>query len=175
MSLRIEVIPAAQLSAEDRRQVIDLCSEVFELDYAPFIAEFSNATHVVGYEANEVVSHALWLRRTLRVGTGQVCNAGYVEAVATRPERQRLGYGSAVMRRLHEYLTEYDFGALSTGRIEWYESLGWQQWLGPRYIRRGSEIIATPDDRVMIYAVPGKPVPDVTVSLTADWRPLELW
>lgn len=175
MSLFITVIPSNQLGSEDRKQVIDLCSEVFELDYCPYIEAFGEVTHVLGYRGNEVVSHALWLRRELRVGDGQVLNAAYIEAVATRPEHQRRGYGSALMRRLQKEISGADLGALTTSRDEWYEGLGWKRWLGPKYIQKWRDVIATPEDCVMVYDLPGKPLPDLTVSLTADWRLLELW
>lgn len=175
MSLLITVLPSNRLENKDWEQVIDLCSEVFELNYGPFLEAFSDATHVLGYSGSEIVSHALWLRRELRVGDEQVLNAAYVEAVATRPEHQRRGYGSAVMRRLQEEISEADLGALSTSREEWYEGLGWKRWLGPKYIQKGREVLATPEDCVMVYGLSGKPLPDLTAPLTADWRPLELW
>jgi GNAT superfamily N-acetyltransferase len=175
MSLIITVIPSNQLGSEDRKQVIALCSEVFELDYGPFIEAFGEVTHVLGYRANEIACHALWLQRELRVGDGRTLNAAYIEAVATRPKYQRQGYGSALMRHLQKDISESGLGALSTSRDEWYEGLGWKCWLGPKYIQKGREVIATPEDCVMVYGLPGKPLPDLTASLTADWRPLELW
>jgi len=175
MSLLITVVPSNRLRSEDRKQVIDLCSEVFELDYGPFIEAFGEVTHVLGHRANEIVSHALWLRRELRVGDGRKLNAAYIEAVATRPEYQRRGYGSAVMRHLQKEISGADLGALSTSRDEWYEGLGWKCWLGPKYIQKGRAVIATPEDCVMVYGLPGKRLPDLTSPLTADWRPLELW
>lgn len=164
-----------RLDAKDREQIIDLCSKAFRIDYRPFIESFGETVHVIGYLGDEIISHALWLRRPLRVGAQQVQNVAYVEAVATKPQFQKHGYGSAIMNRLQAEISWSDFGALATSRMSWYEQLGWIRWLGPKYIRRESETIATPDARVMVYAVPGKPVLDVKMSLTADWRPLEVW
>lgn len=175
MSLQIIVIPMDRLKAKDKDQIIDLCSEAFKIDYRPFIESFGETVHIIGYLGNEIIGHALWLRRPLQVGDHLVQNAAYVEAVVTKPQFQRHGYGSAIMNRLHAEISWSDFGALATSSMSWYERLGWIRWLGPKYIQKKNEVIATPHARVMVYRVPGKPLPDVTESLTADWRPLEVW
>jgi aminoglycoside 2'-N-acetyltransferase I len=173
--IRVSVVPASQLAQHDRDRIVALCSEVFETDYSLFLADFVAATHVIAHLAGEVVSHALWLPRRLLVGGEEIVESAYVEGVATWPDYQGRGFGSAVMRRLQLEITEFDLGALSTGIAGWYERLGWRVWSGAKYIRRGKMLTETPDECVMVYEIAGKLLPDVTKSLTAEWRPNEAW
>jgi aminoglycoside 2'-N-acetyltransferase I len=173
--LRVSVVPAPQLGQHDRNEIVALCSCVFETDYSLFLNDFVGATHVVGHLADEVVSHALWLPRRLLVEGQYIVESAYVEAVATWPRFEGRGFGSALMRRLQGEITDFDLGALSTGIPAWYERLGWRPWLGRKYVRRGQTLTETPDERVMVFEIAGKPLPDVSKSLTAEWRPNEAW
>jgi aminoglycoside 2'-N-acetyltransferase I len=173
--LRVSIVGAHQLGRSDWNQIVALCSEVFETDYSLFLNDFVDATHVIGRLADEVVSHALWLPRRLLVGGQDIVESAYVEGVATWPRFEGRGFASALMRRLHGEITSFNLGALSTGIPGWYERLGWRAWLGPKYIRRGQMLTETPDEHVMVYEIAGKPLPDVSKSLTAEWRPNEAW
>jgi aminoglycoside 2'-N-acetyltransferase I len=173
--LRVSVIPASGIASRDLRQIIDLCSDAFATDYSLFLNDFVNATHVVAHLSEEVVSHALWLPRQLVVDGRESVQSAYVEGVATWPRYQRRGFGSAVMRRLHQEISGFDFGALSTGVPRWYERLGWRLWEGRKFIRRGNELTETPEESILVYEIAGKPLPDRTKSLTAAWRPNEPW
>src|SRR5262245_29551834 len=173
--VRVSVTPASRLEPHDLRQIVALCSEAFETDYSLFLNDFIGATHVIGHLADEVVSHALWMPRRLLVEGIEIIDSAYVEAVATWPKYQNRGFATAVMKRLHQEITEFDLGALATGVPGWYERLGWRRWEGHKFIRRGQEFIETPGECVMVYQITGKPLPDLKKSLTADWRPNEPW
>jgi GNAT superfamily N-acetyltransferase len=156
--------------------IIALCSEVFQLDYAHYMALCPDRVHVLGYADGQLVAHALWLDRPLRVGDGPWLNSAYVEGVATHAGYRQRGYGSAVMRRLQTGIASYDLGALSPAVPEWYAKLGWEGWQGPLWIEQDGALEATPDDEmVLIYRTPRTPRLDLTASLTAPWRPFELW
>ena len=65
--------------------------------------------------------HASVVPRTPDAG-GTSLQAGYVEAVAVLPGRQRTGLGTAAMRALAPILEGgYELGALSTGEWHFYE------------------------------------------------------
>ena len=53
------------------------------------------------------MAHALWLERSLRIGDGPSLDAATVGGVATHPDHQRQGHGSAVMRRWHQEIAGY--------------------------------------------------------------------
>ena len=96
--------------------------------------------------------------------------------MATHADHRQRGYGAAVMRRLQAEISGYDLGALSPAVPEWYARLGWQRWRGPLWIEHDGALEATPDDEmVLIYRTPRTPQLDLAASLTAPWRPFELW
>ena len=93
--------------------VVALCSEVFNLDYRYYMDLCPDRVHVLGYDDGQLVSHALWLVRRLRIAGGPWLNAAYVEGVATHPDYRARGYGAAVMRRLQQEVSHFDLAALS--------------------------------------------------------------
>lgn len=171
LTVRSSVMTTAQTDA-----IIDLCSEVFQLDYAYYLNLCPDRRHVLGYAGDQLVAHALWLDRPLRVDDGPWLNAAYVEGVATHVDHRGQGYGAAVMRRLQAEIAGYDLGALSPAVPEWYARLGWERWRGPLWIEHDGILEATPEDEVvLIYRTARTPALDLAASLTAPWRPFELW
>ncbi|HEV7605226.1 MAG TPA: GNAT family N-acetyltransferase [Candidatus Limnocylindrales bacterium] len=125
----------------------------------------------------DVVSHAAVVERTLEVA-GRSFRTGYVEAVATSPDRQGRGYGSQVMTDATAHIREtFELGALGTGRHHFYERLGWSTWRGPAYVRTPTGVLRTPDDEgyILVLATPSSPGLDPTAPITCEWRPGDVW
>lgn len=175
MSLQLQIVPSYAMTRAQRDAVVALCSEVFKLDYAYYLNLCPNRVHVLGYVGEQLTSHALWLDRPLRVGDAFWLNSAYVEGVATAEAQRGRGYGSAVMRCLQTAIAGYDLGALSPAAPKWYARLGWEQWLGPRWILDDETLLATPQEVVLIYRTPRAAALDLNASLTALWRPFEPW
>jgi aminoglycoside 2'-N-acetyltransferase I len=175
MTIQIKTLEREQINRQQWYEIVDLCSEAFEVDYAPFLDAFGPTTHVIGIIDSTIVTHALWLPRTLRVGKDVDARSAYVEAVATRPAYKRRGFATAVMQVLQSRLRAYDFGALATSVPAFYEALGWRQWIGTLLVDRAGVYTETTNECVMIYAIEGQSIPDVTQTLTAPWRPNEPW
>jgi|SRR5262245_15266647 len=119
-----------------------------------------------------VLAHASVVERELHVG-GRPLRTGYVEAVATDPDRQGIGLGSRVMRDATSYIRErFELGALGTGRHGFYERLGWVTWRGPTSVRAGSGTRRTPgeDGFVMVLPTPSSPQLDLTAPISCAWR-----
>jgi len=173
--MEIRTIPSHALTSEQTAQTIELCSEVFRLDYAFYMNLDLPRVHVLGYAGEHMVAHALWLTRRLQVGSGPWFEAAYVEGVATHADFRRQGYGAAVMRRLQGEISDFDLGALSPAHEGWYRRLGWERWQGPLFIVKDGAAEATPDDYVMVYRTPKTGALDLTAPLTGEWRPFELW
>ena len=132
--------------------------------------------HVLVMHGPVVVSHAAVVPRELHVDRVAV-NAGYVEAVATDPERQGQGLGTLAMLGAGEVLmSEFDVGALSTGAHHFYERLGWERWRGPTYVRRRDGIFRTPDedDGIMVLRF-GSTRPDLSLAISCEARPGDDW
>lgn len=176
MAFELLTVSSPVMTPAQSQAVIALCSAVFELDYAHYMDLCPDRVHVLGHVDGQLVSHALWLDRPLRAGDGPWLNSAYVEGVATHAAYRQRGYGAAVMRRLQAEIVDYDLGALSPAVPEWYAKLGWERWLGPLWIEHDGALEATPDDEmVLIYRTPRTPRLDLSTSLTALWRPFELW
>ena len=121
--------------------------------------------HVVVVDDGLVVAHAALVERTLHAGT-RALRTGYVEAVATAPDRQGEGHGSLAVGRVTELVrARFELGALGTGRWSFYERLGWERWEGPTYVRTaGGALVRTEedDDGVMVLRTgpSARPRPD---------------
>ena len=91
--------------------------------------------HVVLDLDGEIVAHAAVVERELRVADRPL-RTGYVEAVATTPDRQGQGLGSLVMGEVNAIIRDgFELGALGTGSQGFYERLGWLTWQGPTFVR----------------------------------------
>jgi aminoglycoside 2'-N-acetyltransferase I len=124
-----------------------------------------------------IVSHASVVDRTLHVADRPV-RTGYVEAMATAPDRQRQGYGSAVMAAAGEHIRgTFELGALGTGEHGFYERLGWRAWRGPTFVRTDEGPRRTPDEDglILVLPTPTSPPLDFASPLSCDWRPGDVW
>jgi len=125
----------------------------------------------------EIVGHAAVVERTLEVN-GRPMRTGYVEAVATAPDRQGQGLGTLLMTEVGDYIRpRYELGALGTGRHAFYERLGWVTWKGPSSVRAPDGERRTPDEDGYILVLPtesSRPL-DLTASISCDWRPGDVW
>jgi aminoglycoside 2'-N-acetyltransferase I len=90
-------------------------------------------------------------------------STGYVEAVATAPDLQRRGHGTAVMSEVNAYVAEaFEIGALGTGSHGFYERLGWQTWRGPSHVRRDTGLERTPAEDGYILVLVTRSSPHLT-------------
>jgi aminoglycoside 2'-N-acetyltransferase I len=125
----------------------------------------------------EVVTHASVVEREIHVD-GHPCRTGYVEAVATAPDRQGGGFGTMVMADVTSYIRDrFELGALGTGRHRFYERLGWLIWTGPSSVRTPDGPRRTPEDdgSILVLPTPSTPALDVTTPISCDWRPGDVW
>lgn len=89
--------------------------------------------HVAVLDHDELVAHAAVVPRRIDAAGRTFAGAGYVENVATHPDRQARGAGSAAMAAIAEVLHErHELGVLSTSSHGFYERLGWERFRGRR-------------------------------------------
>ena len=173
-TLHIEIVRRAELSPHRYQEVLALCERAYHEDLSHLMATFDDPTHVLGYLDGELVSHALWIARTLTY-QGMPLRCAYVEAVATEPRYQGRGYASHVLRTLAAAIASFDVGALSPSDPAYYTRLGWEQWQGPLAVATGEGVTPTPDEEVMILRLPNTPPLDLHEGLIAPWRVGEIW
>lgn len=176
-ALQIDIVASKELDESLRSELLALCSEAYEEDFSPFLDLLHPATHLLGRIDGELVSHAAWVERELRAGTGGALRTAYVEAVATLPAHQGRGYASELLRRIPPLLGDYAIAALSPSADAYYRRLGWELWLGPlSYVDRDGAEIPTPEEDVMIHRLPRTPPSlDLRAPLSTDWRPGDVW
>lgn len=162
-----------------------ILAEIRGLLVDAFGGEFSNEDwehtlggwHVVVVDDDLIRSHAAVVPRILEVA-GRPFRAGYVEGVATSPERREEGLGSLAMTAVSELLRrDYALGALSTGRHEFYERLGWERWQGPTFVRDGATVTRTADedDGVMVLRFGPSTNLDLAASISCEVRSGDAW
>lgn len=132
--------------------------------------------HVIAVDGDRIVAHASGVPRRLQVGRTWH-DAGYVEAVATSPDRQGERLGTAVMERLQvEIDRRWPFAMLSTGRSTgFYSRLGWEPWDGTSYtLTDDGSVVADGEHGGLMVRRPGIDL-DLTAAVTCEDRPGDAW
>lgn len=133
--------------------------------------------HFVVEAGGDIVSHASVVERELHTG-GHRLATGYVEAVATLPTHRRLGFGTAIMEEVGAHIDgTFQLGALGTDRHAFYRRLGWIVWMGSTSVRTDRGVVPTPeeDGYVLVRLTPISPHLDLSVPISCDWRPGDVW
>lgn len=177
----LRVAPTADLTPGDLAAIRELLWAAFPNGEEGFTEDdwdhSLGGMHFVLELDGAIVGHASVVERELHVD-GRPLRTGYVEAVATVPDRQGRGLGSIVMRDVTDYVRErFELGALGTGRVSFYERLGWQPWKGPTSVRTADGSQRTPEDDgyVLVLPTPTSPQLDLTAPINCDWRPGDVW
>jgi aminoglycoside 2'-N-acetyltransferase I len=133
--------------------------------------------HVLADEEGRIVAHASVVERSIHVGERPL-RTGYVEAVATGPDRQGRGLGTRVMEEVGRIVREgYELGALGTGAHAFYARLGWETWPGQAFVRTPGSRERTPDEEgyIMVLRTPSTPTLDMRAPISCEWRPGDVW
>jgi aminoglycoside 2'-N-acetyltransferase I len=134
--------------------------------------------HVLARDGDRLVGHASAVPRRIRFGDGPWRTVGYVEAVATDPERQGEGVGRRTMETLQaEIRVRWPVALLSTGRARgFYRLLGWEQWRGVSYTETAAGVVADGEHGgLMVLRVDRSVVADLSVAVTCEDRPGDAW
>lgn len=133
-------------------------------------------SHFILHEDGLIVSHAAVVERTLEFA-GTPVRTGYVEAVATLPERQGEGHASRVMAEVNAFIDgEYAVGGLGAAAPEFYARIGWAPWRGRTAARTSDGLRMTPEEDGHIFV---RPVEAAVVAadslLVCEGRPGDHW
>jgi aminoglycoside 2'-N-acetyltransferase I len=179
--IAIRQVATASLTGPETAAIRELLRGAFADDGEGFTGEdWAHAlggSHFVLEQDGAIVAHAAVVERELHAGTQRI-RAGYVEAVATRPEAQRLGHGTRLMHDVDDHIrANYELGALSAASPAFYAMLGWEPWLGPTAVRTAAGEVRTPDDdgAVFVLLTPSSPALDRHAVLSCPWRSGDVW
>ena len=133
--------------------------------------------HALVWDGPELIGHGCVIQRRL-LHQGRALRAGYVEAVAVRPDRQGQGHGATLMGALERVLRgAYDLGALGSTEegAGFYAARGWKRWQGSSSALTPAGIRPTPDDDGCLYVFELAVPLDLSGELTCDWRDGDVW
>jgi aminoglycoside 2'-N-acetyltransferase I len=173
-----EVFTTRTALGSQLKNIRRLLDEAFDGDFSDEDWEHTlGGWHVVLLERGVPLAHAAVVPRVLTV-VGDPLRSGYVEGVATTPQRQGEGFGWSVMSRVGQVLhDEFELGALSTNLRGFYERLGWERWRGPTFVRHGGELIRTEeeDDGIMVLRFGPSVELDLTAPISCAARNGDAW
>lgn len=174
----IEGFTTAEAPVSLLKQIRRLLDEAFAGGFSDDDWEHTlGGWHAVVMESDTPLAHAAVGARMLEVD-GQPFLTGYVEGVATVPDRHGEGFGSLAMSEVMRVLRgEFVLGALSTSRHGFYERLGWERWRGPTFVRHGRELARTEDedDGVMVLRFGHSLELDLNGSISCEARTGDDW
>lgn len=174
----VRVAHTADVGPEALAAARALLVEVFDGDLDEHDWEHAlGGMHALAWKGDELVGHASVVQRRLLHG-GRALRAGYVEGVGVRSDRQRRGYGAALMDALDRVLRGgYEVGALGATdeAVRLYTSRGWRAWRGRLSALTPAGVVRTKDEEGSVYVLPLSAPLDLDGELTCDWRDGDVW
>jgi aminoglycoside 2'-N-acetyltransferase I len=189
----VRVLQTSALDDRELKAIRRLLDEAFAGDFTEDDWQHAlGGWHAIVREAHQIVAHASVVERrlfvfgqggqspeTITVLSSRELRAGYVEAVAVTPARQRTGLGAAVMASITDLVRQrFELGALSTGEWGFYERLGWERWRGPTFVRTADgRLLRTPDedDGVMVLRCARTLDIDAASAIACEERSGDSW
>lgn len=178
-SIFITSVKTEDLNANTRAEIIQLCIAAHqEEDFKNLFTYIpSGGWHFLANHAGELVSHAVVTTRWLQPEGQPLLKTAYIDAVATLPAYQRLGYASALMRQLASDIDrEYVIACLETERESFYKRLSWQTWRGQLAGRSEQGLIPTPEQHgIMVLLLSQSPTLDLDSVLSIECQTGRIW
>jgi aminoglycoside 2'-N-acetyltransferase I len=174
----LRTVHTADLGPAVREAARALLDEAFHGDVTE--ADWEHAlggVHALVWDGPALIGHGSVIQRRL-LHRGRALRAGYVEAVAVRPDRQGEGHGAALMGALERVLRgAYDLGALGSSEegAGFYAARGWKLWQGPSSALTPAGIRPTPDEDGCLYVFELAVPLEISGGLTCDWRDGDVW
>ena len=174
----VQVAHTAWLGPQELRAMRVLLDEAFNGDVTDDDYEHAlGGMHALVWEGAELIGHGSVVMRRLLHG-GRALRTGYVEGVAVRSDRRRLGHGAAVMTALERVIrAAYEIGALgaSDEATQFYAERGWQVWRGTASVISPTGIERTEEEEGAIYVLPVTAQLIPGGDLACDWRGGDVW
>jgi aminoglycoside 2'-N-acetyltransferase I len=176
--IEVQAVHTSALAPTEVRGVREMLDTTFDGNFSD--DDFDHALggmHVLARDGAELVGHAAVVMRRL-LHEGRALRTGYVEAVAVRPDRQRLGIGALVMDEVERIVRGgYELGALGAakGAANWYAARGWEPWSGRTAVLAPDGLRPTPDEDGAVHVLPVTARLTPGAELVCDWRGGAVW
>ncbi len=178
----IRLVPSDALGPDEVAALRQLFDEAWSDDAGEGFTDqdWSHAVggvHVIAEADGRVVAHASVVQRELRTA-GHRLRTGYVEAVATRPSRQREGLGSLVIGEVGgAHRSDLSAGGPGDRRRRVLRAARMGVWEGPTSVRTAAGLVRTSeeDGNVFVRLTPTSPELDLSEPISCDWRPGDVW
>lgn len=176
--MEIVTLDTQDLDADTALQVRELLAAAFDGDFDDDDWRHAlGGVHVLALDGGALVGHAAVVPRVVAAARRSF-EAGYVEAVATKPDRRGEGIATALMEEIGEIIRHaYELGVLATGEHGFYEQLDWIRWRGPSYVRTvdGERRTAGDDDAIMVLRFGSSRDLDVDAAIVCEDRTGDVW
>lgn len=136
-----------------------------------------NGRHFTVFEAGTLVAYCAVVSRTLYIDEKNY-PCGYLENVATIPRRRLHGFAARTVREANQYIsTNFEIGALSTSKKDFYRKLGWEDWRGPSYVVTSGEWVRSEseDEGIMILRSGPNSELDLNSRIACESRSGDSW
>ena len=174
----VRVAHTAWLAAGELAAIRALLDDAFRGGFSDDDFEHGlGGIHAVVREGDDLVAHGSVVMRRL-LHEGRALRTGYVEAVAVRADRRRLGRAGVVMRELERVIRGgYELGALSASSMAqgFYRARGWQPWTGTASVLAPGGLQRLPGEEDGIHLLPVTVTPSPGGDLACDWRAGDPW
>jgi aminoglycoside 2'-N-acetyltransferase I len=174
----VEVAHTADLDPATLRAIRALLYDVFGDELNEHDWEHAlGGMHALIWESDALAGHGSVVQRRL-IHDGRALRTGYVEAVAVRTDRRRLGYGGMVMDALERVIRgAYEIGALGASEegAGLYGARGWRPWRGRCWALTPGGVVRTAEEDRGIYVMEVSVGLDLDGDLTCDWRDGSVW
>src|SRR5690606_4853985 len=125
VDITLKTCRTQDISEAERATIVTLCTEAHQVDFGPLFSFLPpDGLHVLAYKGQQLVSHAVVTTRWLQPDGLPLLKTAYVDAVATHPQHQGQGIGSALIRHLASVIADYEIACLETERVSFYARLG---------------------------------------------------
>lgn len=176
VTLRIEHVRSGDLARPVADAVVALCDAAYAEPTQAYFRDIGPGEHLLGWNDHRLVTHLMWVPRSLVIDRGRPLRTAYIEMVATLPECQGQRLASQLLTELPSHLAGCEIAALSPATEGIYRRHGWRKWEGPLFHRLDGHVIPDPEEQVMILELPGTPrVTDWRAPISVEWRPGEIW
>ncbi len=176
--MEIATLDTQDLDADTAARLRLLLEEAFDGDFdADDWRHALGGVHVLALDDGVIVAHAAVVPRVIEADERSY-QAGYVEAVATNPDRRGEGIATAVMEEVGEIIRDdYEIGVLATGEHGFYEQLDWLRWQGPSYVRTtdGEKRTEDDDDAIMVLRFGSSTGIDLRSAIVCEQRSGDVW